>query len=173
MIIMAKFCIRCGKEYEGETDVCPKCLSESQTIAETKPRSSTSLSLNGSAIFQESMNEPPPQSVEDCTAKDKLTTELWNWANNLEKYGTAVLLLLILGGLISGFFDAKEAAGLTDDDFSAAVFVAAIVKTSVAAIMTYLAFHSIALLVGSLARIVQSSRTTARLAEWHARNHSE
>ena len=42
--------------------------------------------------------------------------------------------------------------------------------TIVYAVLEYLVYHVLALLVGALAKIVQSTRTTARLAEWNARN---
>ena len=163
-----KKCTKCGKVFTGVTEVCPDCTNKAfQSV--TAP--SAQLSTGGKSMFASSMNEFIPNTIEDCTAQDALTKTLWNWAINLEKYGAVLLVLILIGGLIYALANAMvvtNAAGTTD--FSIPLFIAAFFSTIIYAVLEYLIYHALALLVASLAKIVHSTRTTARLAEWNARN---
>ena len=166
-----KRCSKCGKVFSGVGDVCPECTRTASQNAQTAP---ARLTLSGSSMFEDSMNEPSPKTIEDCTAPDKLTQSLWNWAKNLEKYGAMILVLILIGGIITALSNAKTVADYTgEQEFSTALFLASFFNTIIYAVLEYLVYHVLALLTASLARIVQSTRTTARLAEWTARNREQ
>lgn len=166
-----KRCSKCGKVFSGVGDLCPDCT---RTASQNTPASSAKFTLNGSSMFEDSMNEPSPKTIEDCTVPDKLTQSLWSWAKNLEKYGAMILALILIGGIITAFSNAKSVADYTgEQEFSTALFLASFFNTIIYAVLEYLVYHVLALLVASLAWIVQSTRTTARLAEWTARNREQ
>lgn len=163
-----KRCTKCGKTFTGVGDVCPDCTRAASQAAQA---ASAQLTIGGTSMFENSMNESAPKSIEDCTSQDSLTKTLWSWAINLEKYGAVLLVIIFVGGVITAWSNAQvitNAAGSTE--FSAPLFIAAFINTIIYAVLEYLVYHVLALLVGSLAKIVQSTRTTARLAEWNARN---
>ncbi len=166
-----KRCSKCGKAFSGVGDVCPECTKTASQAAQT---ASAQLTLGGPSMFENCMNEPAPRTVEDCTAPDSLTRTLWNWAKNLEKYGAMLLVFILVSGIISAWSNAKNTADIMGGNgFSAALFLSSFLNTIIYAILEYLVYHVLALLVASLARIVQSTRTTARLAEWTARNQGQ
>lgn len=163
-----KKCTKCGKAFTGVGDVCPDCTRAASQAAQT---ASAQLTIGGTSMFESSMNESIPKTIEDCTTQDSLTKTLWSWAINLEKYGAVLLVIILIGGLISAFMNAQVVTNMAGNtEFSAPMFIAAFFNTIVYAVLEYLVYHVLALLVGSLAKIVQSTRTTARLAEWNARN---
>ena len=163
-----KTCTKCGKTFSGVGGMCPDCTRSASQQAQA---AASQFSIAGTSMFENSMNESVPQTIEDCTAQDGLTKTLWRWAINLEKYGAVLLVIIIIGGLIAAWSNAQvivNAAGKTE--FSAPLFIAAFFNTIIYAVLEYFVYHVLALLVGSLAKIVQSTRATARLAEWNARN---
>lgn len=123
-------------------------------------------------MFDDCAIEAPPTCIEDCTNQDKVTVNLWTWAHRLEVLGQVLLALIIIGGLFISFSNAYAISSALEGagKFSAKIFFTSIISYVIYAIVEYCAYHVLALLVGSLARIVQSNRTMARLAELEARN---
>ena len=166
-----KRCSKCGKEFTGVGDVCPDCTKAAEQDAQT---ASAQLTLGGPSMFENCMNEPAPKTIEDCTSPDNLTKSLWNWAKILEKYGAVLLVFILVNGIISSWSDAKNVVAITGESgFSVALFLVSFMKAIIYAILEYLVYHVLALLVASLARIVQSTRTPARIAEGTARNRQQ
>ena len=162
-----KKCTKCGKSFSGIGDVCPDCTR----TASAEAMAASQFSIGGASMFEDSMRESVPKTIEECTAQDGLTRNLWSWAINLEKYGAVLLVIILVGGLISAFMNARSVTNMAGAaEFSVSLFIASFINTIIYAVLEYLVYHVLALLVGSLAKIVQSTRTTARLAEWEARN---
>lgn len=123
-------------------------------------------------MFDDCANETTPETIEDCVNQDKVTTNLWNWARRLEIFGKILLALIIIGGILISFSDANTVAEVVDGEaeFQVKVFLVDMLTYVIYAFVEYCVYHVVALLIGSLARIVQSNRTVARLAELEARN---
>ena len=163
-----KKCTKCGKNFTGVGNICPDCT---RAASQTAQAASPQLTLGGTSMFENSMNESAPQSIEDCTSQDSLTETLWSWAINLEKYGAVLLVLILLGGVLTAWSSAQVITNVAGNtEFSAPLFIASFMSTIIYAVLEYLVYHVLALLVASLAKIVQSTRAAARLAEWTARN---
>lgn len=133
-------------------------------------------------MFDDCANEPTPTSIEECTNQDKVTVNLWKWAGKLEILGKILMIIIIIGGILISFSNAMVNTEVvtdyyrktteTETSFEFTLFLTNLMTYAVYAIMEYCIYHVIALLIGSLARIVQSTRTTARLAEFEARNRN-
>lgn len=123
-------------------------------------------------MFDDCAIEAPPTCIEDCTNQDKVTINLWTWARRLELLGQILLALIIIGGVVLSLTNSYVVTDVLEGDkkFSIALFFTNLLTYTIYAIVEYCVYHVLALLVGSLARIVQSNRTTARLAELEARN---
>ena len=115
-------------------------------------------------MFDDCAVEDAPTSIEDCTNQDKVTVNLWKWASKLETFGKILLVMIILGGAVI-FANSLEA-----DERRASIYL---ITYFICAFVEYRVYHVLALLIASLARIVQSNRTMARLAELQARNNEK
>lgn len=133
-------------------------------------------------MFDDCAVEDAPTSIEDCTNQDKVTVNLWKWASKLETFGKILLFIIIFGGILLSFASSTksvyhEASYVTEayysDDFSPALFFTNLFTYLIYAFVEYCVYHVLALLIASLARIVQSNRTMARLAELQARNNEK
>ena len=145
----AKKCTKFGKAFTGVGDVCPDCT---RTASQASQAASAQFTISGTSMFRNSMNESIPRTIEDCVARDGLTKTLLRWAINLEKYGAVLLVIILIGGLISAFMNAQAVTNMAGDtEFSSPIFIAAFFNTLVYALLEYLIYHALALLVGSLA----------------------
>ena len=125
-------------------------------------------------MIEQTMIEPTPASLDDCVRPDSLTNTLWSWAQNLEKYGQVLLLLIILGGILMSYFGAQVETSMSrDPEFSPALFLTSFLQTIVYAVVEYLLYHVLSLLVASLAKLVHNTRTAARIAEYRARKEEQ
>lgn len=121
-------------------------------------------------MFDGCANELPPTTLEDCIRKDTVISNLWEWARRIEIYGKLLMILTILIGVLLSFTTSSSYTG----DFSMISCITNLVTYGIGAFVEYCTYHVIALLIGSLARIVQSNRTMAKLMELEYRkNHAE
>lgn len=166
-----KYCIQCGKEFPGVGDICPECL---KTIQQSAP-SSLTLSPPQSS-FADCQYEKPPTCIEECTNQDKVTSSLWSWSATVESIGKVLCILIIFGGILAAFNSSMIETGInsytgeTKTEFSGRVFGTVAVTYIIYAVAEYCVYRTVALLIAALARITQSSRTTARLQEYEIRH---
>lgn len=124
-------------------------------------------------MFSNNQNKKIPRNLNECIATDDIVINLWTWAERLEKFGKVLLWIIIAWGLISSIsgayvleevhFDWEE-----PEKIVAAVFVVSVVEWAFYAFLEYCAYHILALLVGSLASIVQHTKITANIAMFEA-----
>ena len=113
-----------------------------------------------------------PTGLSQCTQASPVASNLWLWAKRLETLGKVLFWIIILigvietGVLISAANDAKAESGELFD-----VLFSQIVKYSLSAFIEYCSYHVLALLVGSLASIVQNSKISADVALLEANHH--
>jgi hypothetical protein len=97
-------------------------------------------------------------------------------------FGKILLVIIIFGGNLLSFASSTtsvyHAASYSmeayySDDFSPALFFTNLFTYLIYAFVEYCVYHVLALLIASLARIVQSNRTMARLAELQARKNEK
>ena len=102
--------------------------------------------------------------IDECLQIDSVSKELWYWAEWFEKWGKAVFVLMIIGGLISSVIISNM-----DDDFNLSVFIINLSKNALYAFIEYVAYHTLSVLTGAVATITQNTRVTAKLAEYRTR----
>lgn len=118
-------------------------------------------------MFDGCAKELPPTTIEDCTRQDTVIINLWEWARRVEIYGKVLMIGIIIIGVLLSFTTSNDYTG----EFSMTSCVTNIVTYGIYAFVEYCTYHVIALLIGSLARIVQSNRTMAKLMELEYRNN--
>lgn len=104
------------------------------------------------------------KTIDECLQIDSVSKELWYWAEWFEKWGKAVFVLMIIGGLISSVIISNM-----DDDFNLSVFIINLSKNALYAFIEYVAYHTLSVLTGAVATITQNTRVTAKLAEYRTR----
>ena len=182
---MAKICCICGKEFVGEGITCEACLSNEEACAkhlnEIEDGAQTNSviasflnSLDERALLSDVNENEVPHSIEDCTRNDIMTDKLWSWARTFEKLGQIFFILIVIGGCAVSIWSASIVNQYTDKKtFSFTAFLGGIEKYAIYAVIEFIAYRIITLLIASLARIVQSTHTTARLAEYSARKQEQ
>lgn len=119
-----------------------------------------------------------PKTFKDCYKTDSMSNDLWHWCENLERWGKILFILIIVGGLILAITGSitekevviREATSWRDAEteikksFDINAFIYVALETTFYAIIEYIMYHIIALLIGALATIVQSTRITANVA---------
>lgn len=107
-------------------------------------------------MFSGNREKQIPKTFKDCYKTDNLTDNLWLWCERLEIIGkvlaviTAIVVFIIF-------------ITLTINEYGYYIFIGLII-TPITAFLEYITFHIIALLVGSLASIVQHTRISANIA---------
>ena len=115
------------------------------------------------SVFGEHKQKEIPRSLQDCTKMDGVSKSLWQWAKILETIAFVLFWLNAIAGLIVGIALGADAY---DDGFW--LFMAGFFGGLFAGVLAYLAFFVAALLVGSLASIVENTRVSADVALFEA-----
>ena len=111
-------------------------------------------------IFSEASKKRFPKTAKDCIEPDYVSQSLWHWAQGIERYGKIALIITIILGIL--FFVISMASG--DAATIGVAFLVVPIVTAVAAIIEYLTYHTIALLIGALASLVQNTAISANIA---------
>ena len=133
-------------------------------------------------MFSRNTDKNVPKTLKDCYKTDSITENLWSWCIRLENWGKILFWILIVGGLILAITSSivekevviKEATMWSSAEtelrktFDFGIFFSLAIDTALYAFLEYCAYHIIALLVGSLARIVQNTKVAADVAIYNA-----
>lgn len=126
-------------------------------------------------MFSETLKEAQINSINDCTRIDPVSDNLWTWAKRIETLGKILFWILIIDGLILSILSGYAGIGIekylmpNDNEFNFNIFLMSFLEYGLYAYLEFCSYHILALLIGSLASIVQNTRTTAKLAEYTAR----
>ena len=117
-------------------------------------------------LFSDLYKKKKPEEIGDCIKVDPVSENLWKWSDRIEKFGIFLLIFILIAGVIlaitSSFYE-KEIGTYytyTVKKFDWGIFSSEITKTVFYAFVEYCAYHVLALLIASLASIVQNTRTT-------------
>lgn len=133
-------------------------------------------------MFSGNLEKKIPRNFKECYETDSITRNLWSWCEWLEKWGKILFWVLIIGGLILSIFSSivekevivREASYYSDAEteirktFNFEFFLSSLFDTALYAFLEYLAYHLIALLIGSLATIVQHTKITANITLYNS-----
>ena len=119
-------------------------------------------------MFTENLEKEIPKSLNDCYKTDNLTKNLWIWCERIEKVGIIFFRVLIVLGIIISII------GLINDmDYNEDQALPNLITTfttwGIYAFIEYVSYHVIALLIGSLASIVQHTKITANVALYNCK----
>ena len=116
-----------------------------------------------------------PKNIQECTKTDNMTRNLWTWAQRLETWGKILCVIIIVAGTVLAIIEANQVKEVTTSvysyystkevkEFSFEVFISEFIQDLFIGIITYFIFHSIALLIGGLASIVQHTKISAKVS---------
>ena len=119
-----------------------------------------------------------PKSFDDCLKPDNVSSNLWVWGQRIETFGKIIFVLLIIAGLIISIaisVTKKEATYSWQSDktvFEYKTFFQSLLRYAIYAFVEYITYHVLALLICSLASIVQNTRIAADVALYDSFNKS-
>ena len=139
-------------------------------------------------MFSGNQEKKIPKSFKDCYKTDGITKNLWLWCERLEKWGFILFWILIVIGIVDTIIAGINAHQLIEQigaetveeirEASAemgieipTVFEALVnnlLSWTLYSFLEYCAYHILALLVGSLATIVQHTKITANIALYNS-----
>ena len=129
-------------------------------------------------MFSGNQEKRIPKNFNECYKADSITKNLWLWCERLEKLGSILFGLIIIFGIItaieasftvtveevthSNYYDTWTETETTTS-FEWEVLLVSIVETALYAFIEYCVYHVLALLIGSLASMVQHTKITANI----------
>ena len=138
-------------------------------------------------MFSGNAEKKVPGDLKSCYRTDPVAENLWIWSERLERWGMWLCVVLFIVGIVTVIHNASEASklikelGLDSDELKAEAAKLGIEIKSVGEVvfdsslnwaiycfLEFCAYHILALLVGSLASIVQHTRITANIALYKA-----
>ena len=106
-----------------------------------------------------------PDTLEKCLEVDPLSQNLWDWAENLEKFGAIILLLIIIAGIVFTGLAVVEAEDLGESSLWAGCLT--LLTWAFYAFIEYCVYHALSLLMSALATIVQNTTIAANIAAYN------
>lgn len=139
-------------------------------------------------MFSGNQEKKIPKNFKDCYKTDSITKNLWLWCERLEKWGKILYWILIVIGVVDTIIAGvnahqfiEEIGAETVEEIREAsaemgieiptVFEALVnnlFSWTLYSFLEYCAYHILALLVGSLASIVQHTKITANLTLYNS-----
>ena len=138
-------------------------------------------------MFSGNQEKKIPRNFKDCYKTDSITQNLWLWCERLEKWGFRLCLIMGVIGIVSIISNGIEMAKLIEElniDVEEIRTVAAELGVEVKPVfevviegifdwsfycfLEYCSYHILALLVGSLATIVQHTKITANISLYNS-----
>ncbi|MBR5223524.1 MAG: hypothetical protein IKV81_05120 [Clostridia bacterium] len=139
-------------------------------------------------MFSGNQEKKIPKDFKDCYKTDSITKNLWLWCERLEKWGKILFWILIVIGVIDTIMAGINAHQLIEEigaetveeirEASAelgieipTVFEALVnnlLSWTLYSFLEYCAYHILALLIGSLASIVQHTKITANISLYNS-----
>ena len=129
-------------------------------------------------MFSEYKDKKIPKDLKSCYKKDKLNSNLWKWCERLEVWGKVLFACILVFGLIFSVISSQITEEVThgtyytytttETYFDSELCFLSLLKTFGYAFLEYCSFHVVALIIGSLASIVQHTQITANIALYKA-----
>lgn len=108
-------------------------------------------------MFSGNREKQVPKTFYDCYKTDNVTNNLWLWAERLETIGIVLAVIIGIATLITFI-------AIAIGEYEYSLILVGIIAAPIAAFLEYISFHIIALLIGSLASIVQNTKISADIA---------
>ncbi len=139
-------------------------------------------------MFSANQEKKIPKSFKDCYKTDGITQNLWLWCERLEKWGKILFWILIVIGIVDTIIAGINAHQLIEQigaetveeirEASAEmgieiptvfeVLVTNLLSWTLYSFLEYCTYHILALLVSSLATIVQHTKITANITLYNS-----
>ena len=129
-------------------------------------------------MFSGNQEKKIPKDLKSCYKYDNVTKELWGMCESAEVWGKILFWVIIIFGVIIAITSSLSSEEVTkgtyyiytdiETTFDIDLFLATVFETGIYALIEYLLYHIIALLIGSLASLVQHTRITANIALYNS-----
>lgn len=108
-----------------------------------------------------------PNSLEECTHTGETVSNLYRFASQLEKWGTRLLIVLMIAGVI---FTIANTVSLIDvnEELIIPTLISSVLSWSIYTAIAFFAYHILAMLIRALASITENTAITANVALWEA-----
>jgi len=120
-------------------------------------------------LFGSTEKERIPKTLEECAQKSNTAMSILEWSDRLEKWGAALMVVLIIAGLIMSF----TAANAGEEDLFLVNFLVSVLTWALYAFIELCVFQVAALLLRALANITQATVVTANVALYNASKNGE
>lgn len=105
-----------------------------------------------------------PASLSECRKVDEVAQKLWDWSENLKRWGQWLLIFIFVCGVVLAVVEGVKVGDETDRIEPALMAMFGVFVTwGFYAVIEYLIYQTLALLIGALASIVQHTRLQADL----------
>ncbi len=129
-------------------------------------------------MFSDNATKKVPKNLNECYKTDNTSQNLWSWCERLENWGKFLFWFIVVSGLIMSITSSITVREITkgmyytytdtETSFDFALFITSLVSTAIYAFIEYCVYHVLALLISSLATIVQNTRIAANVALYNA-----
>lgn len=138
-------------------------------------------------MFSGNSEKKIQRDLKSCYATDPMTQNLWSWCERLEKWGLRICIILFFIGIVTVISEASETAKLLEKlDIEPSEIQTAMAEYGIEikpvsqvvieksllwafyCFLEFCSYHILALLIGSLASIVQHTKITANVALYRA-----
>ena len=119
-------------------------------------------------MFSNKVTKPIPKTLSECTKPDPTASNLHIWAERLERWGQILFWFFVVAGIIlsiAAFFT----EGYYDETAGLAALISTALNWALSAFIEYCAYHVLALLIDSLACIVQNTNISVNVALYTAK----
>ena len=103
-----------------------------------------------------------PRSLKECYEEDRIAQMLWIWSAWLKKWGTVVLCVLIVVGIISTIGDTLQMADI-DEDLIFVTLLNSSISWGLYAVIEFCTYNVLSVIVSALATIVQNTKITSNV----------
>ena len=129
-------------------------------------------------MFSGNREKKIPINFKKCYETDNVAKNLWVWCERLETLGKVLFWILIISGVILALTSSITTTEVThgiyykytteETEFAVDIFISGLLSTTLYSFIEYCTYHILALLIGSLATIVQHTKISADIALYTA-----
>lgn len=152
------------KEYRY---VCKKLIEARANGQEEEPRFEEG-EFKNAYIEEFDSDREVPESLDECRKTDKTVKSLYTFANNVERYGVIMVILIIIVGIFQSITGAIVLNEFEETAFNTIYFLSNLFVCIVCAYITYFAYKTIAAFISGFASIVYSNKITSNVSLYSA-----
>ena len=110
-----------------------------------------------------------PRTLNECCQRDPVSNELWELSYQVEKIGSIILVIMVIGGIALAFIRQKFMTDV-DSNLIGGLFWGTLLTWGINSLAEYWLYNLISWLIAGLAQIVYNTHVTANVSLYNAQN---